>query len=66
MGKKIRSGTTRKIPINLIVGEQEAEQNTVTMRRYGIEDQPVLALDTFVSELRDEIRDRVDVRRDMR
>lgn len=66
MGKKIRSGTTRKIPINLIVGEQEAEQNTVTMRRYGVEEQPVMALDTFVSELRDEIRERVDVRRDMR
>ena len=66
MGKKIRSGTTRKIPINLIVGEQEAEQNTVTMRRYGVEEQPVMALDTFVSELRDEIHERVDVRRDMR
>jgi threonyl-tRNA synthetase len=66
MGKKIRSGTTRKIPINLIVGEQEAEQNTVTMRRYGIEDQPVMALDAFAEMLRKEIRDRVDVRRDMR
>lgn len=66
MGKKIRTGTTRKIPINLIVGEQEAEQNTVTMRRYGIEDQPVMALDAFVQTLRDEIRDRIDVCRDMR
>lgn len=66
MGKKIRSGTTRKIPINLIVGEQEAENNTVTMRRYGIEDQPVMALDAFAEMLRKEIRDRVDVRRDMR
>ena len=66
MGKKIRSGTTRKIPINLIVGEQEAEQNTVTMRRYGVEDQPVMALDAFVDQLRSEIRDRVDVRREAR
>jgi len=66
MGKKIRSGTTRKIPINLIVGEQEAEQNTVTMRRYGIEDQPVMALDAFVEQLRTEIRDREDVRRSER
>lgn len=66
MGKKIRTGTTRKIPINLIVGEQEAEQNTVTMRRYGIEDQPLMALEKFVEELRSEVRDRVDVRRELR
>ena len=35
VSKKIREGTTRKIPQLLIVGEREQADGTVTLRRYG-------------------------------
>jgi threonyl-tRNA synthetase len=56
--KKIRNGVTRKIPILLVVGGREAEQNTVTVRRYKIKKQQTLALDTFLAQLAEEIRTR--------
>ncbi len=58
MGKKIRSGTTRKIPVLLVVGEDEAAEGSVTVRRYGVEQQHTMPLDAFVPELAAEIRER--------
>ncbi len=58
MGKKIRSGATTKIPILLIVGEKEVAANTVTVRRYGIDAQDTVSLDSFVPSLLGEIRSR--------
>jgi len=49
--KKIREGTTRKIPNLLIVGEREAEEGTVTLRRYGHKEQHTLSLDDFEAAL---------------
>ncbi len=49
--KKIREGTTRKIPNLLIVGEREAEDGTVTLRRYGHKEQHTLSLDAFETAL---------------
>ena len=45
--KKIRQGTTQKIPNLLIVGEREADERTVTLRRYGHRDQHTLSVDDF-------------------
>ncbi len=45
--KKIRQGTTQKIPNLLIVGEREQAERTVTLRRYGHKEQHTLALETF-------------------
>jgi threonyl-tRNA synthetase len=50
--KKIREGTTRKIPNLLIVGEREQAEGTVTLRRYGHREQHTLALGDFVAALR--------------
>jgi len=49
--KKIREGTTRKIPNLLIVGEREADEGTVTLRRYGHKEQHTLSLDAFEAAL---------------
>ncbi|MFT5685629.1 MAG: threonyl-tRNA synthetase [Myxococcota bacterium] len=35
LGKMIRNGTTQKIPNLLVVGEEEVEAGTVTLRNYG-------------------------------
>lgn len=47
MGKKVRQAITRKIPNMLIVGEREQADGTVTLRRYGKEEQRSMTLDGF-------------------
>jgi threonyl-tRNA synthetase len=43
MGKKIRNAVTSKIPNVLVVGEREMEDGTVTLRRYGVQEQETMA-----------------------
>ena len=47
VSKKIRAGLTRKVPNLLIVGEREAADGTVTLRRYGERKQITLSLADF-------------------
>ena len=47
VSKKIRQGTTMKIPNLVIVGEREQADRTVTLRRYGHREQHTLDLDRF-------------------
>ena len=49
VGRKIREGTTQKIPNLLIIGEREVEEGTVTLRRYGVDQQLTLSQDAFVA-----------------
>ena len=64
-GKKIRSNTMRKIPILLIIGEQEIADNTVTIRRYGQQEQTTVSREQFVTDLKEEIANRVMLREPM-
>lgn len=58
--KKIRAGLTRKIPNLLVVGATEAEQQTVTLRRYGEQGQANMPLDKFKTLLLQAIQERDD------
>ena len=49
MGYKIRSAQTQKIPYTLVLGDQEVENQTVTIRRYGSQDQETMSLEAFKS-----------------
>jgi threonyl-tRNA synthetase len=51
VGRKIREGTLQKIPNLLVIGEREVEDQTVTLRRYGVEEQVTLSLDAFEEAL---------------
>ena len=62
MGKKIRTGATRKIPILLIVGDREQEAGRVTVRRYKIKQQESKSFEDFLAELQTEIAERKHVR----
>ena len=64
-GKKIRTNTMRKIPILLIIGEQEIADGTVTIRRYGSRDQETVTREEFITLLKTEIKDRVMLREPM-
>lgn len=47
MGKKIRNASKQKIPNALIIGEREQLDGTVTLRRFGKEEQTTLPLADF-------------------
>jgi threonyl-tRNA synthetase len=54
IGRKIRDAETQKIPYMLIVGEKEAADNLVAVRRHGKGDQGSVKLDEFVATFRNE------------
>ncbi|MDD7986234.1 threonine--tRNA ligase [Lentisphaera marina] len=63
--KKIRTNTKRKIPILLIIGEQEVADQTVTVRRYGSRDQVTISRDEFVATFKAEVKERKMLREPM-
>lgn len=58
MGYKIRGSQIQKIPYQIVVGDQEVEQATVNIRRYGSKETQVEALDIFVEAIEAEILNR--------
>ncbi len=48
IGRKIRDAETRKIPFMLIVGEKEASESRVSVRKHGQGDQGSMPLDEFI------------------
>ena len=53
---KIRELSLAKTPIIAVVGDKEMADKTVTLRRFGSEKQETIALDDFVSQMRDAIK----------
>jgi threonyl-tRNA synthetase len=62
LGKKIRQGTVRKIPNLLVLGANEVEAETVTVRRYGIQEQRSFSVAEFSERLLKEIKTRKHVK----
>jgi threonyl-tRNA synthetase len=58
IGAKIRNAELNKIPIMLIVGENEAKDNSLSIRRRLVGDQGIVNVDKFLSELLFEIKQR--------
>lgn len=52
IGRKIRDAEMKKIPYMLIVGEREASENLVAVRRHGQGDQGSMPLNQFVDQFR--------------
>lgn len=55
VGRKIRDAEIRKLPYMLIVGEKEAENGTVSVRKHGSVDLGVMSADAFCELLVKEI-----------
>ena len=49
IGKKIRESEVSKVPYMLIVGEQEADQNMVSVREHGGLDHGSMSVSEFAS-----------------
>jgi threonyl-tRNA synthetase len=54
IGKKIRDAETKKIPFMLIIGEQEASEGTVSVRKHGEGDVGKFTLEDFVTFFKDQ------------
>ena len=54
-GKKIRDAELKKIPYMLVVGENEAQDESVSVRRRGEGDLGVMSVDDFVLHVKKEI-----------
>ena len=59
-GRKIRDAEIRKIPFMLIVGEREAEEGKVSVRRHGGEDLGSMSLEEFKALTQKEITENID------
>ena len=56
IGRKIRDAEVTKVPYMLIVGEKEAAEKKVAVRKHGAGDQGVLGLDEFALKFAEEIK----------
>lgn len=58
IGKKIRDTELMKVPYMLVIGEKEMNEGKVAVRRQGKGDLGTKAVDDFVAEVIDEIKER--------
>ncbi len=55
IGRKIRDNELKRIPYMLIVGEKEADEGLVSVRRQGAGDQGQMKMEEFAQQLLDEV-----------
>jgi len=56
LGYRMREAQTKKIPFQLVLGDNETNNNLVTYRRFGSKDSVTLTTDEFVTLILDEIK----------
>ena len=55
MGYKIRTSQTQKIPYQLVIGDKEVEEGTVTVRRYGSKETKSMTVEAYLELVQREI-----------
>ena len=58
LGYKIRSAQTKKIPYQLVIGDNEVTNGTVTYREHGKKEQVTVSIEEFVAMVNDLIEKR--------
>ncbi|WP_225321268.1 threonine--tRNA ligase [Rhizosphaericola mali] len=58
IGRKIRDTEVKKVPYMLVIGEKEANEKAVSIRRHGQGDLGTQPLDTFISNITKEIAEK--------
>jgi threonyl-tRNA synthetase len=56
MGKKIRDAETEKIPYMIIIGENEANNQTISVRKHGGEDLGEISIESFTDIINSDIK----------
>ncbi len=61
IGKKIRDAELAKIPLMLIIGEKEVNEEKVSVRRQGKGDEGTKALDEFIEIIKEEVKNKTQI-----
>jgi len=56
IGRKIRDAEVKKVPFMLIVGEKEASENKVSVRKHGEGDKGSMGFDEFVEQFKSDFK----------
>jgi threonyl-tRNA synthetase len=55
IGRKIRDAEVKKIPYMLIIGENEVQKNTVSVRKHGEGDIGSISVEAFINRIKEEV-----------
>ena len=58
LGYRMRESQLRKIPYNLVLGDQEKETETVNVRKFGQKEEQKIKLEEFVQNIKKEINEK--------
>ena len=58
LGRKIRDAQMQKIPYILVLGDQEQQNETVTVRAYKQDGLNTISIDVFIEQIQKELRDK--------
>ena len=58
LGYRMRESQMKKVPISLVLGNSERDEETVTIRFFGKEDKTTMKLDEFISYVKEKIDNR--------
>ncbi|MCB0396754.1 MAG: threonine--tRNA ligase [Flavobacteriales bacterium] len=61
IGRKIRDTEMKKVPYMLVVGEKEAMENKISVRKHGEGDQGVMDVDGFIRMVREEVASGLEI-----
>ena len=56
LGYKIRESQTKKIPYQLVCGDNEVKENMITYREYGKQAQTTVSIEEFINMIKEEIK----------
>ncbi len=58
LGYKLRESQIQKTPYQIVIGDQEASDNTVTIRKYGQQGSETLPLQEFINRCKTKIENK--------
>lgn len=59
MGKKIRDSQVSKTPYQIVIGDNEIENSTLSVRRYGEKKSQDINIDEFVNQMKEDVEKRI-------
>lgn len=58
LGYRMRNSQINKVPLTLVIGDNEVANNMVTYRRYSFKDQIQVSVDDFISMIQDDLKNK--------
>lgn len=55
LGYRLRENQINKLPLTLVIGDEEVKHGSVNVRRYGSKDAQSMSLDSFITMITDEV-----------